>query len=495
MTAEYSPPDPRLDGKVNIQKLELRSAKQQKANGETTHPELIAAKTNIAVEPDKLRTIQNEALRLSSFVTRGEIAKLDAFSVLHGCAALYGVNRSCRPDELERIINDGLSGRATLPPPVGSPDGAGRQDARRKDELVTVCAKEIEPKRIEWFWLNRFARGKVGLLGGHPDEGKSLILTDMLARATRGDDYPCGEGRAPIGNVILLTAEDDLNDTVIPRLMAAGAVLGRVHIVKMVKKADGRSRTFSLLTDMEMLEQTIVKIGSVVAVGIDPVSAYFGVGKMDSYRTTDVRGVMAPLATLAQKHNLAIVGTLHFNKNINVTNAMLRFSDSLAFVAAARHAFVVMKDPDNEGRRLFLKAKNNLAVDSDGLAYSFQAPVVATDATGDLVAPCIAWSSQRVRITATEALAAAIGGNDEPTATDDTVDFLRIALADGPLPVKEVERQAVEAGLLGEGKPVGQSKPFRNARKMLGIVTDKGGMREGWTWALPKMPSKAEDAL
>ena len=136
MTAEYSPPDPRLDGKVNIQKL-------QKANGGATHLELIAAKANIAVEPDKLRTIQNEALRLSSFVARGEIAKLDAFSVLHACAALYGVNRSFQPDELRRIINDGLSGRATLPPPVGSPDGAGRQGARRKDELVTVCAKEI----------------------------------------------------------------------------------------------------------------------------------------------------------------------------------------------------------------------------------------------------------------------------------------------------------------------------------------------------------------
>jgi len=68
-------------------------------------------------------------------------------------------------------------------------------------------------------------------------------------------------------------------------------------------------------------------------------------------------------------------------------------------------------------------------------------------------------------------------------------------LAEGPLPVKDIERQAVEAALLGEGKPIGQSKPFRNARQALGIITDKTGMREGWTWALPKMPSKAEDAL
>ena len=497
MTAEYSPPDPRLTGKVKIDKIELQDTTQKNANGGARHPELITAKGNIAVAPDRLNAIQKEALRLYPFLTRGEITEADAYEVFNECAALYGVNRSCQPGELDRIIMGGLVGRATLPPEAGSPadvDGGRGQGPQRKDELVTVCAAHIEPKRIEWFWPNRFARGKVGLLGGHPDEGKSLILTDMLARATRGDEWPCGEGHAPIGNVVLLTAEDELDDTVIPRLIAAGADLKRVHIVKMVKKADGRGRTFSLLTDLEMLERKIAEIENVVFVGIDPLSAYFGVGKIDAYRTTDVRGVMTPLATLAQKHNPTIVGVLHFNKNVNVTNAMLRFSDSLAFVAAARHAFVVTKDPENEGRRLFLKAKNNLAADSKGLAYSFDAPVVATDANGDMTAPCIAWSTQHVAMTATEALAAAVGGNDEPTATDDAVDFLLKALADGPLPVKEVQRQAVEAGLLGEGRPIGQSKPFRNARKVLGIITDKGGMREGWTWELPKMPCKPEDA-
>jgi len=63
------------------------------------------------------------------------------------------------------------------------------------------------------------------------------------------------------------------------------------------------------------------------------------------------------------------------------------------------------------------------------------------------------------------------------------------------LPVKEIERQAVEAALLGEGKPIGQSKPFRTARATLCVITDKAGMREGWTWGLPKMPSEAEDAF
>src|SRR5262249_484889 len=322
--------------------------------------------------------LQDEALRLSVFV----IPFPDRIDALIDIARANRLFDKFRCDDVEHVIGQGSRGILTLAPILNAASNnprlqsaeSYRQVPQCKDELVRVWGGDIKLKRIDWFWPNRFARGKVGLLGGHPDEGKSLILTDMLARATRGDKWPCGEGRAPNGNVILLTAEDDLDDTVIPRLIAAGADLERVHIVKMVKKGDARERTFSLLTDIEILEQAIVKIRDVVAVGIDPFSAYFGVAKIDAYRTTDVRGVMAPLAALAQKQNITIVGVLHFNKNVNVTNAMLRFSDSLAFVAAARHAFVAMKEPGNEGRRLFLKAKNNLAADSTGLAYSFQAP-------------------------------------------------------------------------------------------------------------------------
>jgi putative DNA primase/helicase len=372
---------------------------------------------------------------------------------------------------------------------------AERSNGEAGDELITVCAATITPRRINWFWRDRFARGKVGVLGGHPDEGKSLILADMIARATRGSNWPCGEGQAPVGNVIMLTAEDDLGDTVIPRLIAAGADLNRVHLVPMVRKADGKNRTFSLLTDLEMLERKITEIGSVVLVGIDPLSAYFGIGKMDTYRTSDVRGVMAPLATLAQEHNPAIVGVMHFNKNVSVTNAMLRFSDSLAFVAASRHAFVVTRDPDDQGRRLFLKAKNNLAAESKGLSYLIHALVIGADEEGCMDAPCVAWGTEHVAMTANEALTASAGSSDEPSATDDCIHFLKVELVEGPVPVREVERRAVEACLLGEGKSLNQSKPFRQARKELGIISSKGGLQEGWTLAMPKKPWPPEDAL
>jgi hypothetical protein len=60
---------------------------------------------------------------------------------------------------------------------------------------------------------------------------------------------------------------------------------------------------------------------------------------------------------------------MHFNKKSDVKEAMLRIADSLAFVAASRHAYVVLDDSENS-RRLFVKAKNNLAPDMAALSYT-----------------------------------------------------------------------------------------------------------------------------
>ena len=67
------------------------------------------------------------------------------------------------------------------------------------------------------------------------------------------------------------------------------------------------------------------------------------------------------------------------------------------------------------------------------------------------------------------------------------VAFLRGALEHGPLDVKEIERRAVEAGLLEENMPINKSKVFRSARAMLGVKShQKPGRRAaGWVWSLP----------
>jgi putative DNA primase/helicase len=337
---------------------------------------------------------------------------------------------------------------------------------------------------VQWLWPNRFALGKLAILGGLPDQGKGQILADMGARVTRGLEWPCNEGHAPQGNVILLTAEDDPNDTVVPRLHAAGADLERIEIVSMVN-ADNKDRMFSLMTDLDLLRQKIAEVGNVKMIQIDPISAYLGIGKIDSFRTTDVRAVLAPVVELAAEHKVAIVGIMHFNKKTDVTNAMLRISDSLAFVATARHCYVVVDDPENK-RKLFVKAKNNLAPDSKAMAYGFGLREVGQDRkTKETIwAPHILWHPQYVDVTTVEAMEAA-ASTKSPAARDSAKKFLSEMLANGPVPKHDIE-EAAEANCISE-------RTLWRAKDDLHIVAKKAGLKKGWTWQMPEKSQKWHD--
>ena len=100
--------------------------------------------------------------------------------------------------------------------------------------LISRRASEITPERVEWLWPGRIARGKHTCIAGEPGTGKSQLSIAIAAAISTGGEWPCGEGRAPLGSVIVLSAEDGAADTIVPRLTAAGANLDRIHIVSAV---------------------------------------------------------------------------------------------------------------------------------------------------------------------------------------------------------------------------------------------------------------------
>jgi DNA polymerase len=349
-------------------------------------------------------------------------------------------------------------------------------------ELESARASTFTMRAVEWVWPGRFAVGKLGIIAGLPDEGKGQILCDITARITRpGSVWPCDEGIALFGNVILLTAEDDIDDTIVPRLKAADADLEHVEILRMVRESEG-ARMFSLVTDLALLRRKIVEVGDVRMVQIDPVTAYLGVKKMDSWRTPDVRAVLGPLVQLASELRVAIIGIMHFNKKTDVTNALLRISDSLAFGATARHVYAVVNDPDNQ-RKLFVKAKNNIApAEQKALAYVFQMREVGPDVkTGEPIwAPHIVWAPDHVDVTATEAMQAA-AESKAPAARDTAKEFLADLLINGPLPSADVEEAAIANG-------IPRRMLFRAKGELKIVARQDGELKAGhrvWRWHLP----------
>lgn len=269
----------------------------------------------------------------------------------------------------------------------------------------------------------------------------------------------------------------------VPRLAAAGADLDRVHFITMVRE-NGKDRMFNLASDLQALRRKIAEVGDVRLVEIDPLSAYLGVGKVDSYRTTDVRAVLSPLIDLAAELRIALLGILHFNKKIDVTNALLRVSDSLAFGAASRHVYGVVNDQQNK-RKLLVRAKNNLssATTDKTLAYRFGGRNVGTDPEDgkDIWAPHVVWEPRRLDITAAEALQAAVH-NRSPSAREEAKKFLTDLLANGPVAKTEIEDAA-------KGNGIAERTLFR-AKSELKVMAKRDGPGGTWTWRLPDTPKQ-----
>jgi hypothetical protein len=110
--------------------------------------------------------------------------------------------------------------------------------------LITQCAADVTPEPVEWLWPGRVALGKLTLIAGEAGLGKSQLSIAIAAAVTTGGDWPCREGRAPQGNVVILSAEDGAADTVVPRLMAAGADRERVQLVSAVRDEKSRRSVF-----------------------------------------------------------------------------------------------------------------------------------------------------------------------------------------------------------------------------------------------------------
>jgi hypothetical protein len=370
------------------------------------------------------------------------------------------------------VVDGGTAADASKATPAKIRAQAGRTFLDRR--LIVRRASEVEPEAIQWLWQGRLARGKHTCFAGEPGTGKSQLLIHMVAAVTTGGYWPCDEGRSPIGSAVILCAEDGEADTIIPRLMAAGADRSRVSTVSAVRLEAGR-RNVNLQTDLELLERKIREMGDVALIVIDPISSYLG--KVDSHKNAELRTVLEPVGQLAESTRSAIASVTHFSKGSAGPGgkALHRFIGSIAFVGAPRAAFAVMEDPEDGNRRLVLCAKNNLVAMPQGLAFRLAQTIVADN----IVASHVVFESQPVSQTADQVLAAGNASPEDRSAKADCMDMLRELLADGPHPAKETETQCAAAGYT--------PKVVRTARKALQINVHREGFGRGSKvlWSLP----------
>jgi len=370
-------------------------------------------------------------------------------SLLHACQeisteALQG------PDDVGRFLE---RAKARIP---ASANG-------HRSEVGTLLS-EVRPERVEWLWKYRIPLGRITMLDGDPGNGKSLLSLEIAARLSNGLPLPGDESKLR-GGAVILTAEDGLADTVVPRLIAAGADRSRFVAIKYCPDRAGEATVSQIPRDLPVIETAIKQVDARIVI-VDVLFAYLA-ETTNANRDQHVRLALAPLAELAARTKTAVLCLRHLNKS-QLGNPLYRGGGSIGIIGAARAGLLVGRHPDSPETYILAATKQNLGPPMPSLTYRIEA-------NKDEV-PRIHWTGESEHTAAT-LLALPMDG-DEQGSLDGAMDFLREELAEGPRKQTDLLRSARQGGTT--------NATLKRAKRKLGIKSVKVGGRDGyWTWELP----------
>lgn len=338
-------------------------------------------------------------------------------------------------------------------------------------------ASSVKPEQIIWLWPDRLPLGKMSLLSGKPDCGKSTVTLDIVARVTTGADWP-DASKNEIGprDVLMAVAEDDLSDTVIPRLMAAGADLNRIHFVERVVETEfdekeGRksgSRTLQLAKDIQKIKAMIDANPQVALVIVDTLTSYFG--DVNANADQEIRPVMDALAKAFRDCKACFLGIVHHNKKADV-DALQKILGASSVAGSVRAIFTCSRDPENEDECYFALVKNNLTRNRTGMKYKF-----AEKTLNGITAPCIDWTGTTDHDANSVMAIEKEARSQKNTGVDKARLFIPMALEKGPIAARDLYQKAEAEGISAD--------QLKRAKNGLNVTVMK--RKNGWYWSMPQ---------
>jgi len=324
------------------------------------------------------------------------------------------------------------------------------------DEGLFLSMADVEPREVDFLWRPYFVRGSINLLEGDPNVGKTYLLCEIAAAVSAGRSLP-GQRRVKPRNVLFMSAEDDPETTLVPRLMRMGADLKRITY----------SAKFFRLEEEALgwIEEHIDerKIGVLI---LDPLLAYMQ-GGIDMNKANETRPFMARLAELAKEKHVTVIALRHLTKG-EKDKAIFRGLGSIDITAASRSAVLVGEHPEDPALRVMVHIKHNLSERGETQLYE----LVGGDRAEGRV-PKLKWRGSSDLGPDDFARQPAKPGRPD-TAISDAKAYLETALAGGPQPIKAV--------LAAGEKRSFSERTLRRAAREVGVA------REGRNWKLAKTP-------
>jgi len=305
-------------------------------------------------------------------------------------------------------------------------------------QLKITPLSAVIRRPVRWLWPGRIAIGKLTLLEGDPGGGKSWLTLGIATAVAHGAAFPVDSSRREPGRVLIMTAEDGLEDTVAPRLDAMGADTSRIEAVESASREalarvsmdpdepdqfTTEQRAVWLTEDLGRLERVLAS-GLYDLLTIDPLNAYIP-ASVDSAKDNAVRSVLAPLTAMAERYGVAVVAVRHLTKGSR-DKAIYRGQGSIGYTAAARIVLLAGQEVNNGGRRVMMPIKCNLAPLADPITYSIEAGRFAWGMAAPGVRP--------------EAVLAAEPEDQQRTGTQEAGDLLVDFLSDGDQPAADAQR-------------------------------------------------------
>lgn len=374
---------------------------------------------------------------------------------------------------------------APLPPEPPNEDARpATVDGPRRARVT--WAHSIEPEPVVWAWIDgankRIPAGSLSVAAGREGTGKSSFGIWLCAQITTGRLPGTLHGQAR--SVLYVAIEDSWKHTLVPRLIAGDADLGKVGRFDVVT-ATNDELSLSLPDDLDLLEQTI-RQHRVALVVIDPLLSVIGAG-IDTHRNREVRSALDPLARIAERTGAVVLGIAHFNKG-NGSDAASLITGSGAFKDVPRSVFGFARDENDEtGNRVLSQVKNSLGRDDlPSLAYTIESTEIDTPkGTAETARFVLLGESDR---SVSDIIRDSQGGDDERQERNEAAAWLIDYLAEqgGSCSAGEAIKAAAAVGLA--------KTTLTRARKSAHVRSAKHGMTGGWVWTLEESAEGTEES-
>jgi hypothetical protein len=316
---------------------------------------------------------------------------------------------------------------------------------------------DIKPEEVTWLWEERIPRSMISVVAGRPDQGKGLLACRIAADLNR------------VGhNVLYSPIEDSFGIMTRPRLEAAGADHKRTIMWR-----------FQVPDQLELLEQVVIK-KKIDLIIMDPFNAHLGQGIS---RTSDsIRRVLTPLSDMLERTQTGLLIIEHALKRIpkgsHPLNAIGGSGSGLP--AAARMAFILGVDPDNDDRRVLACVKNNLR--DRPLAMAFEVDTIEVETLGTEV-PFLNFDEELeffdpMRLFESKEKHGTIGRPPDKRAA--AAEWLTnyLLMAGNPVKAGKIMEDAISAGMT--------NKTLRRAADDMNVVKTPPGGGRNCVWDLPQ---------